>query len=80
MTHMPIPYRPPYTLNDFWGQLTQGSLWKRYCEQNPIEAAVLVEHAEKKMADQADFIPVNITNTFTGNAILMMILTLHPAA
>lgn len=63
-------------MGEFWAELTQGSLWGKYSEYNPAEAAALAEHAQKKIAEKADFIPINITNTHTGNAILMVILTL----
>jgi len=74
---MPAPYKSQYTFTEFWGELTQSSMWRNYVKSNPKESAVLIEHAEKKIGKQADFIPTNLTTTHFGNAILMALLTLY---
>lgn len=76
MPEIPVPYKGRYTLKEFWDSLTQGSLWKAYKRANPIEAQFLELHVQRKIDAEADFIPVNSTHTFTGNALLMAILTL----
>lgn len=74
---LPIPYKTPYHLSEFWPMLLKGTLWAGYAKANPKEAEALNNHAQRKINQQADFIPTNLTHTFTGNALLMVILTLY---
>lgn len=74
---LPVPYKYPYSLAEFWAALTKGTLWAAYAAANPAEAAALDLHAKRKIAQEADMTPVNLTHTYTGNALLMAILTLH---
>ena len=74
-----MAYKNSYTLNEFWAELTQGTLYKAYAKANPKEAAELQEHVAKKIAYEADFIPADFAKTHTGKALVMMLLTLHVA-
>lgn len=73
---LPKPYKFPYTVSEFWGEFTQGSLWKAYAKANPKESGALVALVGKKAAGEAYTVPSGLTRTPTGNALLMAILTL----
>jgi len=73
---LPGPYKFPYTVSEFWGEFTQGSLWKAYAKANPKESGALAELAGKKAAGEAYTVPLGLTRTRTGNALLMAVLTL----
>jgi hypothetical protein len=73
-----VPYKYPYTLHDFWPLFTEGTLWKAFAKANPGEATHLNDHAEAKMNLQPDFIPYPEEHTITGQAVLMVIMTLNP--
>ncbi len=75
---MQVPYKLHYSLGEFWDTLTQGTLWKAYAKANPGEAAALTLHVHRKLNGEPDSIAGGITNTFTGDALLMILLTLQP--
>lgn len=75
---LPIPYKTPYHLKEYWEQMTRSTYWKIYANnpQYRKEAQALDLHVQKKIKGEADMIPTNLTHTYFGNAILMTILTL----
>lgn len=75
---LPIPYKSRYTLGEYWDQLTQSNQWKTYAINNKKEAAALELHEKRKIAQQSDFLPVNLTHTYFGNSVLMIIMSLSP--
>lgn len=74
---LPAPYKSEYTLADFWPELTKGTLWKAYAQANPNEAAALDRDVQHKIAQEAHITPRDLTHTHTGNALLMVILSLR---
>jgi hypothetical protein len=77
---LPTPYKAEYTLADWWPELTKGTLWKTYAKNNPVEAAALDRDVQHKINGEAHMTPHGLTHTFTGNALLMVILSLTPGA
>lgn len=74
-----MPYQSRYTLGEFWAEFTAGSLWRQYATNNPVESAAIRGHVEKKIAGEADFIPIDVAKTHVGKALVMVLITL-PAA
>lgn len=73
---LPAPYQHRYLLSEWWPVITSSTLWRTYAKANPVESAFLDFHANRKINQQADFLPINSTHTITGNALLMVLLTM----
>lgn len=71
-----IPYKSKYTFKEVWEELIKTSGYKKYILDNDIESKKLAEIAEKKIKNEAYFLPIGISNTHMGNVIVMLINTL----
>lgn len=71
-----MPFKAKYTFEEFWAELTSGTLYKAYAKANPGEAARLAEIAEKKIRQEPYRMPLDTAKTHTGMAVVMMICTL----
>lgn len=71
-----MPYKGSYKLAEFWAEFTAGTLYKAYAKANPGESSRIEAIVEKKIAEQAYVLPLDIAKTHTGMAIVEVLCTL----
>lgn len=72
-----MPNKSWYSLGEFWGELTAGTLWRAYAKANPNEAALLDYIAGKLVRQEGVTIPlIDSIRTHTGKALLIAIVSL----
>ncbi len=71
-----MAYKGSYTLGEFWGEMTQSAMYRDYARKNPVESSAIAGHVAKKIAGEADFVPVGLARTHFGAALVFAMITL----